>query len=144
MLSLKYLQKELVWLVCCHQRGLTVFSNNFPFSLYSHNVSLPASLEPFSKQETEQNSFTFALLLLAIAQNILPGIFSLKLNLLWISFLCVFLGKYLPFPPCWLWFDNPISAHVYIPCGLALLEDVTKQVWGGSEEVLFSLCSGIQ
>lgn len=25
---------------------------------------------------------------------------------------------------------------VYIPSGLVLLEDVTKQVWGGSEEVL--------
>lgn len=71
-----------------------MFSNNFPCSLYSHNMSLPASPEPFLRggHRAGSNSFPFTLLSLAIAQNILPGIFSLKLNVLWISFLC-FLGK---------------------------------------------------
>lgn len=39
--------EKLVWLVCNHQRGLSVFSNNFPCSLYGNNMSLPVSPEPF-------------------------------------------------------------------------------------------------
>lgn len=84
-------------------------------------------------------SFPLAQLSLARAQIILPGIFSLELNVLQISFPYVFLGKYLPFLLCLLQSDIPVSAHVYLSSGtyaLAPLEDAVKQVCGGVGEVL--------
>lgn len=91
-------------------------------------------------------SFPLAQLSLAVAQNILPGIFSLELNILWISFPYV-LGKYLPFVLCLLQFDIPVSAHIYLFSGLAALEDAANQVCGGPGEVLcflFRLYAEIQ
>lgn len=87
-----------------------MFSNNFPCSLCGDNMSLPASPERFLRG-TQSRFRLLPQLLLAVAQNILPGIFFLELNVPWISFPYVFLGKYLPFLLCLLQFDIRVSAH---------------------------------
>jgi len=91
----------------------------------------------------ESISFSLAQLSLEVAQNILPGIFSLQLNILWILFPYVFLEKYLHLLLCLLQFDVPVSAHIYLSSGtygLAPLEDEAKQVCGTPGEVLCFLC----
>lgn len=95
----------------------------------------------------ESISFPLAQLSLAVAQNTLPGIFSLEVNVIWISFPYIFLGKHLPFQLCLLQFDIPISAHIYLSSGLTPLEDEAKDVCRGPGEVrcfLFMLYAEIQ
>lgn len=130
----------------CRKTGLTCFSSSEAFNcfliifLVLFTVIMCPCLQaqnPFwGGHRAGSMSFPLAQLSLAVAQNIWPGIFSLKLNVLWISLPYVFLGKYLLFLLCLLQFDIPVSAHIYLSSGLAPLEDAAKQVCGGPGEVL--------